>query len=93
MALFLGSFAQNKVQGFALTKVTGAVLFPPILAWLLPSSWNWLYGILPTFWSMKAFWLSMDSLWQALLCVLAGWAYQLLLLKLLWRRLAQQSLA
>jgi fluoroquinolone transport system permease protein len=31
-ALFFAAFAQNKVQGFAIMKATGVILWPPIIA-------------------------------------------------------------
>jgi fluoroquinolone transport system permease protein len=56
-ALFLGAFAANKVQGFALMKVAGIVNWPPIIAYFLPTPWQWLMGIIPTYWPAKLFWM------------------------------------
>ncbi len=56
-ALYLASLAQNKVQGFALMKLSGAVLFIPVFAYPVQSSWELLFGIIPTYWPMKAYWL------------------------------------
>jgi len=56
-ALFLASLAQNKVQGFALMKLAGAVLFAPILAYFTDAHWELLFGVVPTYWPMKVYWL------------------------------------
>lgn len=55
-ALYLASFAQNKVQGFALMKLSGVLLVIPIFAFFLPTSWQPLFGIIPTYWPMKLYW-------------------------------------
>jgi fluoroquinolone transport system permease protein len=55
-ALFLASQAQNKVQGFALIKLTGFLLFSPIFAFFINSPWEYLFGLLPTYWPMKVYW-------------------------------------
>ncbi len=56
-ALFLASIAQNKVQGFALMKLSGMVLFLPIFAFFIDSSWRELFGIIPTYWPMRVYWM------------------------------------
>ena len=57
-ALFLASFAANKVQGFALTKANGVVTLPPVVAYFVDGNWQLLFGIVPTYWPVKAFWQS-----------------------------------
>ena len=83
--LLLVVVAENKVQGFALSKVLNAVLFPPLLAWFFPGAWNWLFGILPSWWPMKAFWLSMDDLTTAAITIVMGYGIQILWIYVLWR--------
>ena len=56
-ALFLASFANNKVQGFALIKAAGIFSWPPIIAYFLPLFWQWVMGIVPTYWPLKVFWM------------------------------------
>ncbi len=56
-ALFLAAQAQNKVQGFALMKLAGIVLFAPILAFFVQSGWELAFGVVPTYWPMKVYWL------------------------------------
>ena len=55
LAVFLASFANNKVEGMALYKLTGLVLAGPVLAYFIKSDFSYFGGILPTFWVMKAF--------------------------------------
>lgn len=56
-ALFLGSFAGNKVQGFALAKAVGIVIVPCIVAYFVTGPWQTAFGVVPHYWSMKVFWL------------------------------------
>jgi fluoroquinolone transport system permease protein len=56
-ALYLASIAQNKVQGFALMKLSGMVLFAPIFAFFVDSGWEYAFGLIPTYWPMKVYWM------------------------------------
>ena len=56
-ALVLATFASNKVQGFALAKATGILVMPAIAAWFVPLPWQFLVGIVPTYWPLKAYWI------------------------------------
>lgn len=55
-ALLLASLAQNKVQGFAITKVAGIILMPPLLAYFISAPWTIVLGIFPTYWPAMALW-------------------------------------
>ncbi len=57
-ALFLATFAENKITGLALTKVINAVGSLPVLAYFVPAPWQWLAGLVPGYWPMKALWLA-----------------------------------
>lgn len=57
-ALFLATFAENKITGLALTKVINALGVLPVLAYFLPSGWQLLVGVVPGFWPMKVLWLA-----------------------------------
>jgi fluoroquinolone transport system permease protein len=56
-ALFLGSFAGNKVQGFALAKIMGIVFVPCIVAYSVTSPWQTVFGVVPHYWPLKVYWL------------------------------------
>lgn len=67
-ALVLASFATNKVQGLAVMKGMGIFLSLPFIAWFVPEPWQWLLGIVPGFWPLKAFWqaLAGEPYWLTL---------------------------
>ncbi len=56
-ALYLASMAQNKVQGFALMKLSGFLLLVPIFAFFTSSGWELAFGLIPTYWPMKVYWM------------------------------------
>jgi fluoroquinolone transport system permease protein len=84
-ALLLATLAGNKVQGLALMKAMGIFLIIPFVSWFVPEPWQWLMGILPTYWPVKAFWV-MQSGGNHWLILLVGIVYHALLLWLLIRR-------
>jgi fluoroquinolone transport system permease protein len=89
-ALFLGAFASNKVQGFALAKAVGVVMIPCILAYFVTGPWQTAFGLVPHYWALKVFWLFDEgSTGMALVHALIGLAWQAVLLLLLVRRLSR----
>lgn len=85
-ALYLAAFAENKVQGLALLKVFGVILLPPLAAYFVPPGWQVLFGLAPTFWPMKVYWLLSAGAGGAIWPALAGIVYQGLLIAWLLRR-------
>ena len=81
-ALFLGAFANNKVQGFALSKALGVLLVPPLIAYFVKSPWQLLFGLDPLYWPAKFLW-SVNSANRAWTYLLAGMLFHCVLLKLL----------
>ena len=85
-ALLLASLAENKVQGFALTKVAGVLLIPPLIAYFISAPWQIVFGIVPTYWPAMTLWSAQAGdpifwfYWSA------GLVYQIFLLALLTRR-------
>lgn len=88
-ALFLASFADNKVQGFALVKGMSVVMLPPVIAYFVPASWQLAFGLVPTYWPAKAFWAWQAGAADYGLYVLVGLVYQAVLLGWLVRRFNQ----
>jgi fluoroquinolone transport system permease protein len=86
MALGMGALAQNKVQGFALQKASGVFLGPPAFAYFLSGPWHWAFGILPTFWPFKVWWVLSAGQPGAWLYLMISLVYHGLLLWLLLRR-------
>ena len=87
-ALFLGSFAGNKVQGFALAKAVGIVIVPCIAAYFVTGPWQIAFGVVPHYWSLKVFWLFEAGApaaalvhavvglgWQGAVLVLLAWRF------------------
>lgn len=86
LSLMLASFAQNKVQGFALMKLVGLVLFVPIIAYFAPAGWELAFGVFPTYWPMKVYWLLYAGETNVWLYVVIAVVYQLLVTALLAKR-------
>jgi fluoroquinolone transport system permease protein len=88
--LFLGGFAANKVQGFALVKAAGFIMiFLPMFGYFVTSAWRWAFGVIPTFWPLKIYWLyeaGEPVVWPYILVAVI---FQLVLLVLLLRRFMQ----
>lgn len=87
--LFLAAFAPNKVQGLALTKGAGIILFVPVVAWFVALPWQWLLGLAPTYWPVKVYWLLAAGTPSAWLTSLVGLGWQAGLIALLFRRFNQ----
>ena len=86
VALGLATYAENKVQGLALLKGCSVLLIAPIAAIFVPKPWQWALGLAPTFWPAqlyRALDMGEPSWW---IYLLAGLAYQGLLLAALLRR-------
>lgn len=56
LALVLATAAPNKVAGFAVMKVLNSVTLLPIAASFLPIPLQYVAGVLPPYWPMRAFW-------------------------------------
>jgi fluoroquinolone transport system permease protein len=87
-ALYLASVAQNKVQGFALMKLSGLILLLPVFAYFTAPPLEYLFGLVPTYWPIKVYWLletggSFSSVWPF---ILVSWLYQGALIWLLAKR-------
>ncbi len=85
-ALLLVCFASNKVQGFALMKAAGILSWPPIIAYFVPTFWQWVIGFVPQLWPVKIFWMLEAGESGILPYVVIGLAYQALLVAWLLRR-------
>ncbi len=86
LALLFGSIAQNKVQGFALMKLTGFIFIAPVVAYFAPAGWELLFGIVPTYWPMKVYWLLYEGAVVVWPYVVVAVVYQLLVTMYFARR-------
>lgn len=55
LALFLAVFANNKVEGLAVYKLTGIIFLAPFVGYFVRSGWQYIAGIFPPFWISKLF--------------------------------------
>lgn len=86
LALFFASFAQNKIQGFALMKLTGVVLLAPVFAYFVTSNWELAFGLLPTYWPLKVYWMLSAGETNVWLYVIVAVVYQSLITAYFARR-------
>jgi fluoroquinolone transport system permease protein len=86
LALFFASFAQNKIQGFALMKLTGIVLLAPVFAYFVTSNWELAFGLLPTYWPLKVYWMLSAGEANVWLYVIVAVVYQSLITAYFARR-------
>lgn len=54
IALLLGAFGENRVDGLAMSKVQGVFFIVPVIDKLIYSKYNILFGVFPTYWVPKA---------------------------------------
>jgi len=92
LALFQGTFAKNKVEGFAFIKATGIIALVPILLALesFRDKLQYALGVLPNFWAIKGIMLELfpiqsDANLSFPLYLAIGAGYSLLLLLGMYR--------
>ena len=56
LALVLAIAAPNKVAGFAIVKVMNSVNLLPVVAYFVPRPLQFIAGLFPTYWPMRALW-------------------------------------
>ncbi|MBX3053480.1 MAG: hypothetical protein KF753_18535 [Caldilineaceae bacterium] len=56
VALAVTALAANKVEGFAILKGLQGIQALPLVAWFLPTPWQWLVGFVPTYWPAVVYW-------------------------------------
>ena len=86
LSLALATVAENKVQGFAVVKALGTLMTPAVVAYFIATPWQYIAGILPLYWPLKAFWLAHEGGAPWVPFLLVGLVYQLALLACLLRR-------
>ncbi|MGP4020695.1 ABC transporter permease [Saccharopolyspora sp. 5N708] len=86
VALLLLAFAGNKVEGVAVIRALGVLIAGvPLVPYFLDSGWQWLFGLLPTYWPAKMFWVVYDGgTWWPYFAI--GVVYHAALARLLYRR-------
>jgi fluoroquinolone transport system permease protein len=85
-ALCLISLANNKIEGMAISKMLGLLYLAPFVAYFLFSPWQWITGIIPTYWPGKLFLSTADGSEDSYILFLIGMIVHLIWVLLLLRR-------
>lgn len=84
IALFLVAFASNKVEGLALSKISGLLFAGPVAAAYAPEPWQYLALWIPTYWPARIY---LSGTEHESLIALAAFGFGLLLHLFLLQRL------
>jgi len=93
VALIVNSFADNKVEGFVIMKLSGLILILPVLAFFVTGWVQNLLGIAPGYWAARIIELELVPTEEgsALLTFIMGVAYNLVFLWLLMKLYVKKS--
>lgn len=72
MAVILGTYAGNKLEGLALSKGLGILEIIPIAGYLLKTKWSLILGLSPTYWIPKIFIAGQNGEKEYWLYIIAG---------------------
>lgn len=86
IALMMGNFAENKVQGFALNKVFSSAGLLLIASYFVQEPLQYLFGLFPPFWFAKAYWLAGAGDPNWIVSFVVGLGLMLTVLIFLYRR-------
>ena len=86
-ALVLAAAAPNKVAGLAVVKILNAINLLPIAAAFLPIPLQYVAGVIPTYWPMRALWsaaageshaayLAVGAATTVVALAVAAWAFE-----------------
>ncbi len=80
-ALFLAAYAANKVEGLALSKVSGLLFAGPVIAYFAPARWQLFGAWIPTYWPARCYLSGLAGEHPAALgCFAAGFLFHAVLL-------------
>lgn len=93
IALIVNSFAQNKVEGFVIMKLSGLLLILPVMAFFITGWIQNLLGIAPGYWAARIIELQLvpSEEGSAILTFLIGVLYNMLFLWLLMKLYVKKS--
>lgn len=89
LAMLLATFAANKVEGLALSKIIGLTLLGAVFAYFVPEPWQLLAGVFPTYWPAKLYLegVAADrSFYSIAFYFIIGLLFHLLLMQQMFRR-------
>jgi fluoroquinolone transport system permease protein len=63
LGFVMSSLGRNKIEGLAVMRVIGLAVFtvPMIPFFILDSPWQLVFGLLPAYWPVRAFWSAFDG--------------------------------
>jgi len=59
--LALATFADNKVQAFAIMKMISSAGMIPMAAYFVGEPWQFLFGLFPPYWLFKGWWVAVEG--------------------------------
>lgn len=79
IALLVNSFSDNKVEGFVIMKLSGLILFLPIIGYFITGIVQYALGIAPGFWSSRVIetQIGLDTAGNILIIFIIGIAYNI----------------
>ncbi|MGM7635215.1 hypothetical protein [Bacillus sp. Hm123] len=86
ITLCQAAFAANKIEGLALSKGIGLIVFAPFIAYFLALPWQLIGSLIPTFWPAKLYLIGVDHLPTFLPLWLIGMVYHGFLFRLLMKK-------
>lgn len=91
IALYIGAFARNKIEGLAQIKVINILVLIPAVIYFIPYKITFVSAIIPTFWSFRSLELANGSLPKFGIHLIVGTLWYLMVFYLLHRRLKNFS--
>ncbi len=92
VALFMGAFAANKVEGLAFSKALGILFIAPAVGYFVKSGWQLLAGIAPTYWVSKVFIYGIQGSSLYWVYAIVGVLVHLLFMYALYRKFENKAL-
>lgn len=92
-ALVLVTFAADKVEGLAVSKLITLTLLGPVAASFVPSSWQWMAWPIPTYWPARLYLDQTEpgSDWLRIMMIFGvGLALHGLFIVALWKRFSER---
>ncbi|QUH19655.1 hypothetical protein [Alkaliphilus sp. B6464] len=85
-ALFISSFASNKIEGLTLSKTLSVLILSPLLGYILKSIWRWTGAIFPYYWSILSVVRAVEGGIEFWLFIVIGMINHILILTVLIKR-------
>jgi len=91
ISFFLGTYARNRVEGLALAKGLGIILFSPLMGYLVESSWHILGGLLPPYWVTQGFLVANSGIIEYLFYLIPGFGVHLIFFHFLFQKFLEME--